>query len=580
MKIWDIIKKLSKYCSKYSKGIAFTIICGILGALFNLRIPMLINNISNNLQSQIGVFNDFQPLLIDMFRAGFDINCIFIFNFIYNRNLEGYSQKIGSDIRFDINQKINRLSFKEIDKIPAGELVVMSSVDVENIITALSKGAGPLFINAILLLGAVVIMLIKSPLLALAVIACAVIGNVVTIIISKKLLPMKQRQLQELAKMNMQIDETISGYNIIKAYNNEEEICRQFEENNKIYSTMIKRTQFLISGMTPLISFINNFTYLLICVLGAYMIKAEIGNVTVGVIVSFIFYTRIMATPLSFFAGITGILSMAIVSSDKIFGLLNKAEKEDEGRNKIKDIKGRVTFRDVRFGYRDDTEIIHGFSADISPGMKVAIVGPTGAGKSTIINLLNRFYELNSGSIQIDGVDITSISRKDLHNYIGMVLQDTFIFNGTIKENIVFATQNYKEEDLERVIKDCFLDHLIQSFEEKSNKVLSEKTKVSSGQKQLITIARAMLKDPSILILDEATSAVDSRTELMVQKALDTITKGRTCFVIAHHLSTIKNADLIFVLKDGDIVETGNHDELIKKGGFYSELYYSQFETA
>jgi ATP-binding cassette subfamily B protein len=364
---------------------------------------------------------------------------------------------------------------------------------------------------------------------------------------------------------------------VIKAYNCEDEVLEQFYENNKILYESTWKSQFLMGIMAPLMAFISNFAYVIVCIVGAILIT---GNKTdLGTIVAFILYVRMFSTPISQFAQNMGGIQPAIASAERVFEFLELDEDIDEGEKVSDQIKGRVTFEHVKFGYVPNRLILKDFSAVVEPGMKVAIVGPTGADKSTLVNLLMRFYEVNSGNIYIDGVSIRDMSRETLHGILAMVLQETWCFNGTIRDNIVYSNADISDDRLLGVVDEVGLSFMVEGLPDGVDTVISDQSSISSGQRQLITIARAMLKNSPIMILDEATSSVDTRTEKYIQSSIDALTKGRTSFVIAHRLSTIQNADVIFVLKDGDIIEVGKHDELIKNGGFYSELYYSQFDV-
>jgi ATP-binding cassette subfamily B protein len=371
--------------------------------------------------------------------------------------------------------------------------------------------------------------------------------------------------------MNGMINESITGHMLIKAFNGEEEVLGQFDEKNQDLSRALFKSQFFISVLTPFMDFVSNFTYVVVCLVSGIMII--LGKMQIETIVAFILYIKMVTSNLTQIIQALGSIQPGIACGERIMEYLELEEETDEGRENVSKTEGDVVFRNVRFGYVEGQIVLKDFSAHIKPGMKVAIVGPTGAGKSTLINLLMRFYELNSGSIIVDGVPIKDIPRSKLHDLFAMVLQETWTFKGSIRENIVYSTKNVDDEELEGVIERAGIKSLVDAMPDGVDTVLSETANVSSGQKQLITIARAMLKNSPIMILDEATSSVDTRTEKLIQKAIDDMTKGHTSFVIAHRLSTIKNADVIFVLKDGDIVETGNHEELLDAGGFYSELY-------
>ena len=387
-------------------------------------------------------------------------------------------------------------------------------------------------------------------------------------------------QQEDLGNINGHIEEIYSGHNVVKVYNGEKEASKVFEDiNGRLYKSAWK-SQFLSGLMMPLMGFIGNFGYVTVCVVGATL--AMNGKISFGVIVAFMIYVRFFTQPLSQIAQAMNNLQRTAAASERVFEFLNEKELEDEA-NKVKALenaKGEIEFKNVRFGYSPDNPIIHNFNTKIKAGQKVAIVGPTGAGKTTMVNLLMRFYELDGGEISIDGVPIHKIPRENVHEQFAMVLQDTWLFEGTIKENIIYSKEGVSDEEVKKVCKTVGLHHFIKTLPEGYDTVLNDKASLSEGQKQLITIARAMIKNAPLLILDEATSAVDTRTERIVQDAMDKLTLGKTSFVIAHRLSTIKNADLIIVMRDGDIVESGNHNELLARGEFYAELYNSQFEVA
>ncbi len=566
------------FVKPYMWKLILLMLAGTLGSLVNIWIPDRIKVLAGIIQNGLDSGIDFIALRNETIFSCILVVLLFLFNFLFVRGMEGQAQLIGKDIRSSLNEKLNKVALKDYDQVSAGDLIVRMSTDVENIATTISKSVGPLFTNLILLIGSVVMMLCNHVLLTVCALAAVVLGTVLSGYFTMKILPLQTAQRKDLAAMNMQIDEALLGHSLIKAYNAEEEVLETFAHRNDEMAKSMKKSQLITNILTPLMALVNNLTYVIICIMGSFMLLNGTGNMTIGKIVAFILYSKMLSTPIAFFAGILGQTSLSYVSMGKIAEILQMDENEDAGRTKPEPLKGRVTFDNVHFSYVPGHEIIHGFSAVVEPGSKVAIVGPTGAGKTTLVNLLMRFYETNEGSISIDGVKVKDIPRRTLHEILGMVLQETFVFTGTIRENLVYAAQGVTEEKLQDAIERCSLKYMISTMPEGLDTVLSEQTAVSQGQKQLITIARTMLRSPDILILDEATSSVDTRTELMIQNALDELSKGRTSFVIAHRLSTIKNADVIFVMKDGDIVETGTHHELLGKGGLYADLYYSQFE--
>lgn len=575
-----IIRKLSPFLKPYMKVMVIMLAVGAVGSVINVFVPDLIKDIANVIDEGMDTGIDMSQVITYGAEALAAIIAVFCCNTVYGRGMAKIGKQVGHDVRNSINDKINRTTIAKLDSLPPGDLLVKSVLDVTNIETFVSRALGTFVSNIVIILGCVVMMLTMSPLMTLCVIAAVALGTVASMFINIRSIPMLQKQRAAEGVMNAQIDEALTGHMLIKAFNAEDEVIEAFEKNSDALMENSGKTQFISSVMSPVMSFINNLSYVLVVIVGASLALSESSDVTVGIIIAFVLYAKMISSPVSTIASAIPQFMQVSVSADKILEILDMPENEDETKTDSEPAKvsGKVEFDNIRFGYVEGHEIIHGFSAEIDPGMKVAIVGPTGAGKSTIINLLMRFYELNSGNIKIDGVPITDMSRSRLHDMLGMVLQETWVFNGTIRDNIVYSTENVTDEKLDEVIKLCGLDYLIGALPEGLDTVLSDDS-VSAGQKQLITIARVMLKNPDILILDEATSSIDTRTELLIQNALDELTKGKTSFVIAHRLSTIKNADVIFVLKDGDILETGSHEELMKKGGFYTDLYNSQWSS-
>ena len=490
--------------------------------------------------------------------------------------------KMSYRLRGELSEKINRVPQTYFLGTSQGDILSRITNDVSTLQQGLTNSLPTIIAAVTQFLGCLVMMFVTEWRLALISLAVTLIGMAALAVIVKR----SQRYFADrqkcLGELNGYVEETYSGHEVIKISRAGEKVKKTFDGLNvNVYNANWK-SQFLSGIMQPLMSVIGNVAYVAVCVAGSVL--AINGSIDFGVIVSFILYVRLFTSPLTQIAqGLTN-LQTASASAHRIFDFLESEELPDESGKtaELKEVRGEVEFEHVRFAYPDAPEktIIKDFSAKVSPGQKVAIVGPTGAGKTTMVNLLMRFFEINDGDIKIDGVSLKDLKRENIHDVFSMVLQDTWLFDGTIRENLVYNMPGITDERLEEVCKACGLDKFVHALPDGFDTVLSESTSISAGQKQLLTIARAMLQNAPMLILDEATSSVDTRTELMIQRAMDELTKGRTSFVIAHRLSTIRNADLILVMKEGDIIESGTHDELMKKGGFYSELYNSQFEKA
>ena len=490
--------------------------------------------------------------------------------------------KMSYRLRGELSEKINRVPQTYFLGTSQGDILSRITNDVSTLQQGLTNSLPTIIAAVTQFLGCLVMMFVTEWRLALISLAVTLIGMAALAVIVKR----SQRYFADrqkcLGELNGYVEETYSGHEVIKISRAGEKVKKTFDGLNvNVYNANWK-SQFLSGIMQPLMSVIGNVAYVAVCVAGSVL--AINGSIDFGVIASFILYVRLFTSPLTQIAqGLTN-LQTASASAHRIFDFLESEELPDESGKtaELKEVRGEVEFEHVRFAYPDAPEktIIKDFSAKVSPGQKVAIVGPTGAGKTTMVNLLMRFFEINDGDIKIDGVSLKDLKRENIHDVFSMVLQDTWLFDGTIRENLVYNMPGITDERLEEVCKACGLDKFVHSLPDGFDTVLSESTAISAGQKQLLTIARAMLQNAPMLILDEATSSVDTRTELMIQRAMDELTKGRTSFVIAHRLSTIRNADLILVMKEGDIIESGTHDELLKKGGFYSELYNSQFEKA
>lgn len=574
------IIKLLKYSKKYFKLVLIAVVLAFLSSAFQIIGPDKLKDITNIITDGLmtGIDTD-KVIKITIF-----LIVIYVFGFIFNY-IQGYimaymSNHLSRDLRNDISRKINRLPLSYFDKSETGDILSRVTNDVDQICHTLGDSVGVLVGSGTLFLGALLMMFITNWIMALTAISTCLVGFAGMAIIVSKSQKYFSAMQKGLGDINGHIEEVYSGHNVVKAYNAGDEVLNEFDEiNNQLYKDS-KKGQFYSSLMGPIMGFMGNFGYVCVCIVGAILTSKNI--IDFGVIVAFMIYIRLFSNPLSQLAQIANQLQMVAASSERVFEFLEEAELSDESAIKKKlskkKVKGNIEFNHVKFGYNPDKIIIKDFNAKVKSGSKVAIVGPTGAGKTTLVNLLMRFYEINDGSITIDGVNIKDITRENIHDLFVMVLQDTWVFDGTIKDNIIYNKKNVKESDVIEACKTVGLHHFIKTLPEGYNTKLGDVDSLSAGQKQLLTIARGMIEDAPFLILDEATSNVDTRTEVLVQKAMDKLTKGRTSFIIAHRLSTIKNADLILVLNDGNIVEQGNHKELLEQNGFYAELYNSQFQ--
>ena len=503
-----------------------------------------------------------------------------VFNFIQHYIMATVTLKTSKRMRGNLSEKINKVPMSYFNKTSQGDILSRITNDISTLQQGLANSMPVIVSAAAQFVGCLIMMFATEWRLALCVLGVTFIGMFLLMMIvgrSQKYFVAKQQSLGEL---NGYVEEMYTGHEVVRISRAGKKINKKFDKLNATFYETNWKSQFFSGVMQPLMNVIGNIGYVAVCVVGSAL--ALNGKIEFGVIISFILYVRLFTSPLTQIAqGMTN-LQTASASARRIFDFLESEELSDESEKTavLDDAKGNVEFKNVRFSYPDnpDKVIIKNFSANVKSGQKVAIVGPTGAGKTTMVNLLMRFFEINSGSILIDGVPISDLKRENLHELFGMVLQDTWLFEGTVRENLVYNMQDVSDDELERVCKTCGISHFVHSLPQGFDTVLSESTMISAGQKQLLTIARAMLQNAPMLILDEATSSVDTRTEAIIQKAMDELTKDRTSFVIAHRLSTIKNSDLILVMKDGDVIESGNHDDLMAKGGFYSELYNSQFE--
>ncbi len=579
------IRKLLTY-SKSQRTTMFVAICfAMLGSVLTLVGPENLSNLTDEIM--LGIQNSMTGQGVDsgldsIFRIGIFLAAIYalsyIFSILQGVIMSGAMQRTAKKLRSDISQKINDLPMGFFSKTSKGDVLSRVTNDVDTIGQTLSQSVGT-FVSAVtLIIGSVIMMFVTNITLTITAILSTVVGFVFMMSVMKISQKHFKRQQEHLGQINGHIEEMYAGHTVVRAYNAEEKAIDVFNlTNNKLRDSAFK-AQALSGLMMPMMTFIGNFGYVCVCIVGALLALG--GNISFGVIVAFMIYIRLFTQPLGQIAQAMQNLQSGTAASERVFEFLEEQEMSDESHKttELDEVEGNIEFRNVRFGYDQDKIIINDFSADVKAGQKIAIVGPTGAGKTTMVNLLMRFYELNSGDILIDGVSIKDAKREDVHSKFSMVLQDTWLFEGTLRENLVYSTENISDETLKTATKAVGLHHFVKTLEKGYDTVLNDKLQLSQGQKQQITIARAMIADKPMLILDEATSSIDTRTELQIQRAMDELMKNRTSFVIAHRLSTIKNADLILVMKDGDVIETGNHDELLRQKGFYAELYNSQFE--
>ena len=579
------LKQLAHYLSPYKYYIFTVVLFAILSATFSIIGPKIMGKatteIFNGLISKIsgGSGIDFSKIgRILIFLLGlYAVSAVC--NFVQNFIMSGVSQKIAYGLRKSISEKLNRLPMKYFDHKTHGEILSRVTNDVDTVSSNLDQCMTQMITSMTTLIGVVIMMLTISPLMTLAVLVIIPIALILLAFIVSHSQKYFERQQEYLGHVNGKVEEVYGGHNIVKAFNGEEEAVEEFKELNQTLYRSAWKSQFFSGIMMPLMNFIGNLGYVVVSILGGYFVIQN--KITVGDIQSFIQYVRNFMHPLSNVAQIVNLIQATIAAAERVFEFLGEEEevKETEHPVSTENLNGNVTFSHVQFGYNPDRTIIKDFNATVKQGQKVAIVGPTGAGKTTMVKLLMRFYDVNHGSIQIDGHDIKDFKRQDLRRMFGMVLQDTWLFSGTIEDNVKYGKMDATFEDVEKACREAHADHFIKTLPESYHMAINEEgNNISQGQKQLLTIARVILADPKILILDEATSSVDTRTEEYIQKAMDELMKNRTSFIIAHRLSTIRNADLILVMDHGDIVEQGNHEELLKKNGFYAKLYNSQFE--
>lgn len=579
------VKKLWRYLSKYKIALIIVILFTIASTIFSVVGPKILGNATTEL------FNG----VISKYTGGAGINftkigkillfllalyiCSAIFSYIQGIIMTNISQKLAYRLRKEVSKKINKLPMKFYDNKTHGEILSVITNDIDTLSQNLNIEATQVISSVATIIGILIMMFSIDWIMTLVALLTLPLSIVIIAFIMKKSQGYFKSQQDYLADVNGEVEEMFSNQSVIRVFNAENKMISKFEYDNNKLADVAWKSNFVSGLMHPIMNFVGNLGYVVIAILGSYF--AIIGRITVGNIQSFIQYTKNFTNPIAQIAQISNMLQSMVAASERVFEFLDEEEEKEKNKKFIptNKIEGSVEFKNVKFGYNQDKIIINDFSAKVKPGQKIAIVGPTGAGKTTIVKLLMRFYDLNSGKILVDGHNINDYRKEDIRGLFGMVLQDTWLFNGTIMENIRYGRLEATDDEVIEACKMAHVHHFIQTLPDGYNMILNEETtNISGGQKQLLTIARAILADPKILILDEATSSVDTRTEILIQKAMDKLMEGRTSFIIAHRLSTIKNADLILVMDSGDIVEQGTHEELLKKNGFYAKLYNSQFE--
>lgn len=573
--------KIIRYCKSYLAVIVVALICAVAGTILTILGPDKLSDLTKVITEGIATGIDMERVKsIGLTLVAFYVGSA-ILSFGQQFIMATVTQNVTKQLRSDISVKINRLPMAYYNKTSTGDVLSRVTNDVDMISQSMNQSIGNLVSAVALFFGSLIMMFKTNVIMTLTAVIATMIGFGLMSLITSHSQKYFSRQQANLGALNGHIEEIYSGHTVVKAYNGEKNAKKVFDELNNNLRDSAFKAQSLSGLMQPLMAFIGNFGYVAVCVMGAVLTMK--GYIGFEIIVAFMMYIRLFTQPLAQIAQATQSLQSAAAAGERVFAFLGAEEMSDESdkTEKLGKAEGYVDFEHVKFGYEDtDKIIIHDFSAKAKPGQKIAIVGPTGAGKTTLVNLLMRFHEIQSGDIKIDGISTRDMKREEVRSQFCMVLQDTWLFEGTVRENLVYNTENVSEEKIEAACKAVGLDHFIRTLPHGYDTILNDQVSLSQGQKQQLTIARAMIADKPMLILDEATSSVDTRTELQIQKAMDALMQNRTSFVIAHRLSTIKNADLILVLKDGDIIESGNHEELLAKGGFYADLYNSQFDQA
>lgn len=573
--------KIIRYCKRYLAVIIVALICAVAGTILTILGPDKLSDLTKVITEGIATGVDMERVKsIGLTLVAFYVGSA-ILSFGQQFIMATVTQNVTKRLRSDISGKINRLPMAYYNKTSTGDVLSRVTNDVDMISQSMNQSIGNLVSAVALFFGSLIMMFKTNVIMTLTAVIATMIGFGLMSLITSHSQKYFSRQQANLGALNGHIEEIYSGHTVVKAYNGEKNAKKVFDELNNNLRDSAFKAQSLSGLMQPLMAFIGNFGYVAVCVMGAVLTMK--GYIGFEIIVAFMMYIRLFTQPLAQIAQATQSLQSAAAAGERVFAFLGAEEMSDESdkTEKLGKAEGYVDFEHVKFGYEDtDKIIIHDFSAKAKPGQKIAIVGPTGAGKTTLVNLLMRFHEIQSGDIKIDGISTRDMKREEVRSQFCMVLQDTWLFEGTVRENLVYNTENVSEEKIEAACKAVGLDHFIRTLPHGYDTILNDQVSLSQGQKQQLTIARAMIADKPMLILDEATSSVDTRTELQIQKAMDALMQNRTSFVIAHRLSTIKNADLILVLKDGDIIESGNHEELLAKGGFYADLYNSQFDQA
>ena len=573
--------KIIRYCKRYLAVIVVALICAVAGTILTILGPDKLSDLTKVITEGIATGIDMERVKsIGLTLVAFYVGSA-ILSFGQQFIMATVTQNVTKQLRSDISVKINRLPMAYYNKTSTGDVLSRVTNDVDMISQSMNQSIGNLVSAVALFFGSLIMMFKTNVIMTLTAVIATMIGFGLMSLITSHSQKYFSRQQANLGALNGHIEEIYSGHTVVKAYNGEKNAKKVFDELNNNLRDSAFKAQSLSGLMQPLMAFIGNFGYVAVCVMGAVLTMK--GYIGFEIIVAFMMYIRLFTQPLAQIAQATQSLQSAAAAGERVFAFLGAEEMSDESdkTEKLGKAEGYVDFEHVKFGYEDtDKIIIHDFSAKAKPGQKIAIVGPTGAGKTTLVNLLMRFHEIQSGDIKIDGISTRDMKREEVRSQFCMVLQDTWLFEGTVRENLVYNTENVSEEKIEAACKAVGLDHFIRTLPHGYDTILNDQVSLSQGQKQQLTIARAMIADKPMLILDEATSSVDTRTELQIQKAMDALMQNRTSFVIAHRLSTIKNADPILVLKDGDIIESGNHEELLAKGGFYADLYNSQFDQA